>query len=142
MKLYITKQDIKELWTGEEMLNWLHPKHGPAPAYVCEASFGKYVYRVALWVSPGSCVISALEQINNDEERPGRGLVLWTAKWLFQESSGAFVHAKTFEEVTAPMNAYGDDEAIYHDIVAAAVADAQETPLGDVMRATRYRMRK
>lgn len=109
---YIRDLIIREAgkWTGREVLDWLHPCHGPLPDKVGLVEFEGYEYCIALW-STMDAVITMTELVdysnvrnNNQELSKRKGWIVNSLRWSCDPygfsctSSAADILVKPLEE--------------------------------------------
>ena len=138
---YIRDLIIREAgkWTGREVLDWLHPCHGPLPDKVGLVEFEGYEYCIALW-STMDAVITMTELVdysnvrnNNQELSKRKGWIVNSLRWSCDpygfscSSSAADILVKPLEEEedeTEWMDFY------FRQIMAASVEITANMPIG------------
>jgi len=139
-------------WTGREILDWLHPCHGPLPNKVGILEFEGYEYCVALWCTMAS-IITMTELVDYSNVRDNwqelakkKGWIVNSLRWNCDpygfscSSSAADILVKPLEE--------GEDENAWMDgyfrqIMAMSVEITANMPLGcPVFRASNSIKRK
>ena len=74
-------------WAGKEVLDWLHPCHGPLPDKVGIIEFEGYEYCVALWCTI-ACIITMTELVDYSNVRDNwqelakkKGWIVSSLRW-------------------------------------------------------------
>jgi hypothetical protein len=133
-------------WAGKEVLDWLHPCHGPLPDKVGIIEFESYEYCVALWCATGS-IVTMTELVDYSNVRDSwqelakkKGWIVNSLRWscdLFGfscTSSAAEVLVKPLEN-DANENEWMD--SYFRRIMMMSVEITASMPLGcPVLRAS------
>ena len=138
---YLRDISIREpgRWAGREVLDWLHPCHGPLPDKVGIIEFEGYEYCVALWCAMAS-IVTMTELVDYSNVRDNwqelskkKGWIVNSLRWSCDpygfscSSSSADVLVKPLEE-DEDENEWMD--RYYRKIMSMSVEITANMPLG------------
>jgi len=126
-------------WVGKEVLDWLHPGHGPLPNKVGIVEFEGYEYCVALWCTISS-IVTMTELVDHSSVRDNwqelakkKGWIVNSLHWNCDpcgfscSSSAVDVLVKPLEESENEDNWMSD---CFRQIMTKSVEVTANMPLG------------